>query len=176
MKAFIALCFVFLASFPSYAQKSMGFRDVDMYMKVASGIWIVEVVSETNPGDPYGPIYTVKVLQTLKGEAREQTMPVQVIMQKLIPGDQYLFFGFGVTHAAQGDILMDNGGNVSPIPIPPSFAPTQLQGKSLKEQIELILSERSAEIDNQIKQLTEEKKEIESGLETQRQLDKPPGH
>ena len=175
MKIIIALALLCLTSFHSYAQKAMMFNNVDQYIERSSGIWIVDVVKKTDQGPIFegGPIFEVKVVQTLKGGAQEQTISVMPIFQRLVPGNRYLIFGFNGMQTAQGKVWMDNG-NVSPTQI--IFSLAQLQGKSLKEQIEFILAARAAEIDNQVKQLTEEKKAIDQGLESQKQQDKLPGH
>jgi hypothetical protein len=175
MKVFLVLALLCLTSFPSYAQPAMMFNNVDQYIERSSGIWIVDVVKKTDQGPlvEAGPTFEVKVVQTLKGGAQEQTISVMPIFQRLVPGNRYLIFGFNEMQTAQGKVWMDNG-NVSPIQI--TFSLSQLQGKSLKEQIEFILSARSAEIDNQMQQLIEEEKAIDQGLEFQRQRDKVTNH
>jgi hypothetical protein len=166
MKMIIVFAFFCFASLSCHAQKARMFNSVDQYLTGAGGIWIVEDIGEINQRS--GFTYQVKVLQSLKGNFMDQPMEVSVIFRKLIPGDRYLLFGFNFQPAdgSSKGIWMDNG-NVSPVPIPASFSLARLQGKPVKQAIELILSARSTEIADQVKDLTEEKSEIDHGLRIQ---------
>jgi len=167
-KAFLSLALVCVTSLPGYGQKAMMFNSVDRYIERAHiGIWIVEAgnvqaVPNSNPELSYR---TVKVIKVLEGDALSEEMRVTSVFRSLIPGERYLLFGFSAESVDRGGGLMDNG-NISPVPIPISFSLALLQGKSLKEQIELILFARIEEIDQQSKELAEEKKAITSGLAT----------
>ncbi|MCX5636202.1 MAG: hypothetical protein NTX52_00715 [Planctomycetota bacterium] len=167
----IAIFFACVFCWPCYAIKSMMFNSVDQYVERSSGIWIVEVVKQSGQERESGPTYEVKVIQTLKGDPKKKTLTVLAISRELVCGRRYLVFGFN--RASDSRSWMDNG-NVSPIPVPASLSLTELKGKSTKEQISSIMVARSNELDSLIKQLTEEKKALENGLDFQKRLDKFP--
>jgi hypothetical protein len=164
IRAIIAFAFTCGANGSCHAQKAMMFNSVDQYVEHASGIWIVEDIQKIGQ-----EVDQIRVVQTLKGETKGPTMLVTVIFRRLILGDRYLLFGFSVQPSDLNPkgIWMDNG-DISPVPIPAMFSISQLQGKPINQQIEMILLARSAEIDNQTKKLTVEKKAIENGLELQK--------
>jgi hypothetical protein len=166
-----AISLVCLLSLPSYAIKLMMFNSVDQYIERAGGIWIVEVLQQNGQEPEIGPTYEVKIIQTLKGDSKKETFSLCAISRQLISGSRYLVFGFN--RAPDSGAWVDNG-NVSPIPVPPSFSLAAVKGEPVENQISLIMSARSSEIDSLIKQLSEEKKALENGLDFQRRLDKLP--
>jgi len=175
MKARLLLIFICLTVLPVHAIPAMMFNSIDQYIERAQGIWIVEVIKAESPSKSIegGDSFEARVLQTLKGKDNEKTLSVIPVFQQLVPGHRYLVFGFGPMPLPQGTAWLDNG-NVSPVAIPPSFSLALLQGKSVKEQLSLILSARSVEIDEQNKRLATEKRAIDKGLEFQKQQDASP--
>lgn len=170
-RIFVVIFLACLLSLSCYAIKSMMFNSIDQYIDRADGIWIVQVVKESGKNDRNRPTYQAKVLQTLKGDPDKKTLTVWGISRELTPGHRYLFFGFNRRSA--GEAWLDNG-NVSPIPLPPTFSFNELEGKSVKEQISSIMTARRRELKRLIKELTEEKATLEEGLEFQKRLDKLP--
>lgn len=169
MKRIIAiLLFACLVCLPCFAIKSMMFNSIDQYIKRADGIWIVKTVRRTGQDPEIGPLYQVKVLQTLKGDSNERILTVCSVSRRLISGDRYLVFGFNKDSTKE--VWIDNG-NISPVPIPMSFSLNELEGKSLKDKISAVLAARHAELGRLIEKYKEEKNALEQGLKFQQHLD-----
>lgn len=169
----VAIFLACLLSLPCYAIKSMMFNSINQYIERADGIWIVQIIKESEKEHMDWPTYQVKVLQTLKGDPDKKTLTVCAISRELMSGHRYLFFGFNRGSASRS--WLDNG-NVSPIPLPPTFSFNELEGKSVKEQISRIMTARCKELERLIKELREEKEALKKGLEFQRHLDKFPSN
>lgn len=165
---------LFVLSVPCYAIKSMMFNGPDQYIESAQGIWIVEVVGQrAQEGDhEAGPVYEAKVIQTLKGNAQKNPLALCTVFKPLTAGGRYLVFGFN--KVSDDGPWLDNG-NVSPVQIPASMALSELEGKSLKEQVSRIVSARCQEIERLVNQLNGEKKALEEGMDFQKRRDVLPG-
>lgn len=150
-----------LFSVPCYAIKSMGFQSLDQYVGDATNIWIVEVTKRTSTEHNVGDVYEAKVLQTLKGDADKKAVSIAGVFQDLVPGKRFLFFAFG--NNARTHVWIDNG-MVSPVPLASTFSLNDLENKSAKYQVTVIMKARRDEINEQMRQLTREKARLEQGL------------
>ena len=156
---FLSLILISLGgALPCRGQKAMMFNNLAQYIQRSEGIWIIEVVK---PIEDRGldHAFEASILQTLKDRARDQTVMVHSVFQRLVVDNLYLFFGFNQHRG----LWIDNG-IISPVPIPATFPMAQLRGKPLVDQVAMLLHARSDEINDQLKRLMEERKSIEIGL------------
>ena len=85
-----AVTVVVALSIPCYAIRLMMFNNIDQYIERAAGIWIVEVVKDGEERQTkaiyaaLGPVYEVKVLQTLKGNPEVKTLAMCVLSRQLV--------------------------------------------------------------------------------------------
>jgi hypothetical protein len=149
----------------------MMFNSIDQYISRAKNIWIVRCLehSDKQRDRRIGEAYDVEVLKRLKGDSGQDLLTIQTVFNELVPEDRYLVFGFN--QRSEPEAWLDNG-NISPVPIPRSLNLNKLQGKSIKEQISIILSARLEQLDRLIKRYAEEKSVLEKGLEFQERLNK----
>lgn len=145
-----------LLAVPCFAAKAMMFNSVDQYLDRANGIWVLQVVRKTGTDQDGRPVYEAKVLLDVKGSS-EKVLRISSVFNELSLESRYLFFAFG--RLSDGKGWMDNG-NLSPVPIPRSFGLSDLEGKPPTEQISMIVSARMAQIEVEMKRLSDEREAL----------------
>lgn len=155
-RAVVSVILACLLAAPSLAAKAMMFNSVDQFLDRADGIWVLEIGDRVRADEDGHSIYKAKALNALKA-TEERPSQVKSVFNELSPGGRYLFFGFN--RSPDGQVWMDNG-SVSPVPIAQSFRLKELEGKTPVEQISFIMSARFAQIETEMKRLSDEREAL----------------
>lgn len=155
-RAVVSVILACLLAAPSLAAKAVMFNSVDQFLDRADGIWVLEIGDRVRVDEDGHSICKAKALNALKA-TEERPSQVKSVFNELSPGGRYLFFGFN--RSSDGKVWVDNG-NISPVPIAQSFRLKELEGKTPAEQISMIISARFAQIESEMKRLSDERETL----------------
>jgi hypothetical protein len=131
------------------------FTDIDTYIKRGLEIVIAESDSidpETQRNMRWGLSFvTVRVVQVLKGARETGDLTIGTIYP-MIPGKTYLLYtiGGGVANKTEFVAIPE----LSVVEVPASFDLKRLDGKSLRDQVALLFSERLAQVRKELAEKT----------------------
>lgn len=157
------LSLLFVGSTASAIPYSL-FSDIDTHLKRSEQILVVKCVSV--PEEPQAFVdglypAEVEVLRTVKGDKRPAALRVATV-HAMTPGKRYLISSSGGS-AFETDILAI--GELTVVPVPENFKLSLLDGKTAKQQVQLIFARHLYEIERQLAPLLEAQRSLTLAVE-----------
>lgn len=139
------------------------FTDTETHLEKAENIVLARCVSVPKDRFEYLGMYPAKfaVLTTLKGQKQRGALTIATIYD-LDPGTNYLLFDRPGGSQFETDFLAT--GQLSVIPIPKDFNYNSLEGKSPRQQVQLLFARHLYEIKRQLKPLLEQKSLLDKAV------------
>ena len=159
----VIIAAVMLVCVSAFALKTGVFRSLE-HISSCENLLIIQVpksyhgVPPSYETDEPTLAYTVQVVKDLRGEHPVGEKVAVSVMQKLMPGSQYLLAGKPATRGGKTWLLFH--WELGVIEIPSTFNLATLEGKDIPTQITALLSARRNEIKRQMNDLGREEESI----------------
>lgn len=158
----INLLLIMIIVSAAYAIKIEVFSNTDTYIARAKDLVVAECVPVPEREAMDDGIHEVEIdiLETLKGDRKKGPLRIATI-HDMKPGTIYLLRNTG-GQTLNTDFLAIS--ELSVVPMPARFSPTDLKGKELKEQIQYMFAQRLYEVERKVAPLLAEKQSLEKSI------------
>lgn len=165
MKAILLVLLAGLVACPTASAVPVSlFSDIDTFLKRAEQIVVAKCVSVPE-GAPNGFIdgfypAEVSVLKSLKGDLPPGALTVATIYE-MIPGERYLLASSG---GGAFDTKFLALGELTVVPVPENFDLKLLEGKTTKQQVQMLFARHLYEIERKLAPLLEQKEQLDRAV------------
>ena len=158
-KLSIVVAILVLSATVAWAVKITLFADMDFYINRGKQIVIADFIAAHNTHHYEDGLYTaeVDVVRVLAGQTRVGKLRVLTIYP-MTRGTRYLFYSLA------GPPEFQAIPELSVVALPDGFDLSRLDGKSLREQLLLILETRRFQVGHELKERQEEQKLLDKAL------------